>query len=195
MDRKIFHGYITPEDVGHALVGEFHRGNLRAQMIGSRGRIIVQIGSHPGAMSGGQTAITVTTEKLEDGILVQMGQQAWLGVAASLGISALSAIRNPFSLLGRLDDIAQDLEYLQLSERIWKVIERTVQTAGASRELSDRLRRLECDYCGTANKVGDAACMACGAPLGGAQPKTCSNCGYVVSHDTLICPNCNQNIG
>jgi hypothetical protein len=143
-------------------------------------------------MSGGQTAITVTTEKLEDGILVQMGQQAWLGVAASLGISALSAIRNPFSLLGRLDDIAQDLEYLQLSERIWNVIERTVQTAGASRELSDRLRRLECDYCGTANKVGEAACMACGAPLGRAQPKTCSNCGYVVSNEVLTCPNCNQ---
>ena len=84
--------------------------------------MIVQMGTHPGAMSGGQTALTITIQKLEDGIMVELGQQAWLGVAASLGMSALAALRNPFSLLGRLDDIAQDIENLQISERIWQVI-------------------------------------------------------------------------
>ncbi len=48
--------------------------------------------------------------------MVELGQQAWLGVAASLGQTAFSVFRNPFSLIGRLDDLAQDIESMQLSE-------------------------------------------------------------------------------
>jgi len=60
----------------------------------------------------------VLIQKVEDGVSVQAGQQAWLGVAASLGYTALAALRNPFTLLGRLDDLAQDVEYIQLSDNI-----------------------------------------------------------------------------
>ena len=60
--------------------------------------------------------MTVTIQKLDEGIIVEIGQQAWLGVAASLGMSALAALRNPFSLLSRLDDIAQDLSLIHISE-------------------------------------------------------------------------------
>jgi hypothetical protein len=194
MDRKVFHGNIIPADIAQALIGEFNHGNLRAQTIGRSDKMIVQVSTRPGAMSGGQTALTITVEKVEDGIMVELGQQAWLGVAASLGMSALSAIRNPFNLLGRLDDIAQDIENLQISEKIWQVINQTMSSAGASTELSGRLKRLACDYCGVANQVGGASCIACGAPLGNIQPITCGNCGFVVNSDDKICPNCGEKL-
>ena len=194
MERKIFHGKIKPVDIAQALLGEFNQGNLHAQTLGQSDKMIVQISTSPGAMSGGQTAITVTIQKLEDGIMVDLGQQAWLGVAASLGTSALAALRNPFHLLGRLDDIAQDIENLQISERVWQVIAQSARTAGVSTELSDRLKRITCEYCGTANPVGEPSCIACGAPLGKMQPNTCRNCGYVVQPGDKKCKNCNQNL-
>ena len=122
--------------------------------------------------------------------MVEIGQQAWLGVAASLGVSALSAIRNPLSLLGRLDDIAQDIENLQLSEKVWTIVAQAVKSLGASTELSDRLKRIVCEYCHAANPVGEASCIACGAPLGMTQPNTCGNCGFVVRKGDKTCPNC-----
>ena len=192
MERKIYHGKIKPVDIAQALLGEFNQGNMRAQTLGQSDKMIVQIGTRPGASSGGQTAMTVTIQKLDEGIIVEIGQQAWLGVAASLGMSALAALRNPFSLLSRLDDIAQDIENLQISERIWQIISQTVQTAGASTELSDKLKRLTCEYCHAANPVGEASCIACGAPLGKAQPTTCKKCGYVVKSSDKTCPNCKQ---
>jgi hypothetical protein len=194
MERKIFHGKIKPVDIAQALIGEFNQGNLRAQTLGQNDKIVVQIGTQPGAMSGGQTAITVTIQKMEDGIMVEQGQQAWLGVAASLGMSALTALRNPFSLLGRLDDIAQDIENLQISERIWQVIAQSARAAGVSTELSDRLKRITCDHCGTANPVGEPSCNACGAPLGKMQPVTCKNCGYIVQPGDKTCANCKQEL-
>jgi hypothetical protein len=194
MERRIYHGILTPVDIAQALLAEFNQGNLHAQTLGRGDKMIVQVGTHPGAMSGGQTALTVTIQKVEDGVMVELGQQAWLGVAASLGVSALAALRNPFSLLGRLDDIAQDIESLQLSERIWVVIGKTAEALGASTELSKRLKRLTCEYCGTANPLGEPSCIACGAPLGAAQPGTCPNCGFVVKKEEEKCPNCGFNL-
>jgi len=192
MERRIYHGNIRPVDIVQALLGEFNHGNMRAQTIGQSDKMVVQVGTRPEAMSGGQTAMTVTIQKMDDAIMVELGQQAWLGVAASLGMSALAALRNPFSLLGRLDDIAQDIENLQMSERIWQVIAQAVQAAGASTDLSDKLKRLTCDFCNTANPVGEPSCIACGAPLGNSQPTTCRKCGYVVRVNDRTCPNCRQ---
>ena len=181
-------------DIAQALIGEFNQGNLRAQTLGQSDKMVVQIGTIPGSMSGGQTAITVTIQKWEDGVMVELGQQAWLGVAASLGTSALAALRNPFSLLGRLDDIAQDIENLQIGERVWQVIAQTAKAAGVSTELSERLKRVTCEYCGTANPIGEPSCMACGAPLGKAQPNTCPHCGFVTQPGDKKCRNCNQTL-
>jgi hypothetical protein len=122
--------------------------------------------------------------------MIEVGQQAWLGVAASLGVSALSALRNPLSLLGRLDDIAQDIENLQLTEKLWLVATKTVKSLGASRELSDRLKRMTCEFCHTANPVGEPACISCGAPLGLSQPGTCHQCGFITKKSDKNCPNC-----
>jgi hypothetical protein len=192
MERRIYHGNIDPMGIAQALLGEFNQGNLRAQTLGGRDKMVVQIGTRPDAMAGGQTTTTVSLQKLDDGIIIELGQQAWLGVAASIGISALEALRNPFSLIGRLDDIAQDIENLQLNERIWQVIAQTARAAGVSAELSDKLRRLTCEYCNAANPVGEPSCIACGAPLGNLQPKPCKNCGYILKAGDKSCSNCKQ---
>lgn len=190
METKFFHGNLTPDDLAQKLVAAFNRGNLRAQKIGTGNQTIVQIATDRYARTGGQTATTVTIQKAVDGISVQVGKQDWVGVAASLGKTAFSAFRNPLALLGRLEDLAQDLESLQLRERIWQTIQELAQTSNASHQLSERLRRLECGYCNTANEIGAPQCIACGAPLGGAQPQTCKHCGFVVTNAESICPNC-----
>ena len=194
MDRRIFHGNIEPNDIAQALLGEFNRGNMYAQVVGQTKNMAVQISTRMGAQSGGQTALTVSIQATADGIMIEIGQQAWLGVAASLGQTAISALRNPFSLLGRLDDLAQDIENLQLSDKVWKVIEQAVASSGASYQLSDRLKRVVCNHCQTANPVGEGSCIACGAPLGNIQPNACPNCGFAVSPTESVCPNCNKNL-
>jgi hypothetical protein len=194
MDRRIFHGNIKPNDLAHALMAEFNRGNLQAQVVGTREKMAVQIATRMGSMSGGQTAMTISLQTVEDGIMVEVGQQAWLGVAASLGQTAWTAIRNPFSLLSRLDDIAQDIESMQLSEKVWRIIDSAMAAAGASHELSDRLSRITCEFCGTANPIGEGNCISCGAPMGDAHPIACSNCGFAITTDDAICPNCSQKL-
>jgi hypothetical protein len=197
MNRRIFHGNIKPADIAYALMGEFNRGNLHAQAIGTKDRMAVQIATRAGSRSGGQTALTINLQAIEDGVMVELGQQEWLGLAASLGqtaFSALTALRNPFHLLSRLDDLAQDISYMQLGENVWKVIDRAVINLGASHKLSERLARIACEYCGTANELGEGNCCACGAPLGDAHPTACLNCGFVVSPEEEICPNCGQKL-
>ncbi len=192
MDRRVFHGNITPTDVARALEAEFNQGNTQTQLLGESNNLTVQIASSQWAHSGGKTALTVNIQKIEDGIMVELGQQQWLGVAASLGQTAIAALINPINLLGRLDDIAQDVSNLQLNEKVWQTVSRVANEAGASQQLSERLSTVTCEYCGVANPVGESACVACGAPLGKEQPKTCSKCGYVLLHDEKFCPNCGQ---
>jgi hypothetical protein len=192
MDRRVFHGNITPSDVAQALIAEFNQGNLQTQLLGDSDDLTVQIASSQWARSGGKTALTVNIQKHEDGVMVQIGEQQWLGVAASLGQTAIAALLNPLNLLGRLDDVAQDVTSLKLTEKVWQVVGAVMRTKGAGQELSERLSRLTCDFCGAANPVGEATCVACGAPLGKLQPKTCKKCGFVLKGEERFCPNCGQ---
>ncbi len=194
MEQRIYHGNLTPADISSSLLAHFNSSNLRAQQLGNSDRVIVQIGTRPGAMAGGDTTLSVVLQKVEDGVSVQLGQQAWMGIAASLGTTALSAIRNPLNLLGRLDDLAQDIQNLQINEQVWEAIDEVARAAGASKELSNRLRRTVCPYCRVANPIGEPACVACGAPLGDAQPRTCPNCGFVVRSSEAVCPNCKRQL-
>lgn len=194
MDQRIYHGNLKPADLAQSLLAEFNRGNLRAQIVGQPDNLAVQIGTRLGAASGGQTALTVTLQKAPDGVLIQLGQQEWFGTAASLGRTTMAALLNPWSLINRLDDIAQDVENLQLSEHVWQVIDLAARALGAGYQLSERLSRLACEYCGTANPVGEGSCIACGAPLGKSQPGACPNCGYVVKPNESKCPNCGQSL-
>jgi hypothetical protein len=192
MESKLYHGRLQPMDIARALIAEFNRGNLMAQVLGERDELAVQITTRPGARSGGQTALTITIRKSEDGVLVQSGTHEWLGTAASLGRTTMAALANPWSLLHRLDDIAQDVENMQLMERAWSVVEHTTGLLGAEMQMSEVLRRLTCEYCGTANAVGEGSCVACGAPLGKVQPRTCPNCGFIAAAADVRCSNCGQ---
>src|ERR1700690_2421462 len=100
MDRQIYHGNLNPSDIAQALLAEFNRGNLRAQILGQTDTLAVQIGTRLGAASGGQTALTVTIQKVTDGVMIQIVQQEWLGTATSLGWTVVAALQNPFSLIG-----------------------------------------------------------------------------------------------
>lgn len=192
MNPRTFHGDLTPDDIARVLVARFNRGNLHAQQFGKGNKIVVQIATHPRPMSGGQTAVTVNLEKSADGVTIQIGKQTWLGVAASLGTTALWTWRNPWNLISRLDDLAQDIENLQLVDDIWKTVENYAHTVGASYKLSERLRRIVCAYCNTPNPVGESHCIACGAPLGDVQPDTCKKCGFILKNNETVCPNCGQ---
>jgi hypothetical protein len=192
MEQRIFHGNITPRDVTAALLANFNRGNLRTQVFSQGEEMRVQIATRPCAASGGQTALTVQITPVADGVMVSVGHQAWLGVAASMGQTVIETLMNPWNLLNRLDDIAQDVENLQIIETVWQVVAKTAQTAGAGAQISERLQRLECQYCGTANAVGEGSCIACGAPLGNIQPHTCPACGFVMLRGEKNCPNCGK---
>ncbi|NMB88792.1 MAG: zinc ribbon domain-containing protein [Chloroflexi bacterium] len=192
MDQRIYHGQFKPVDLANILIAHFNRGNLRVQQVGNGNQISVQIATTAVPASGGQTALSVNFQKVEDGVLVQIGKQAWLGIAASLGQTAISAMRNPFSLLGRLDDLAQDVENLTLTNEVWSVIDAGARSIGTGHELSERLQRVVCEYCNTANPPGEPRCIACGAPLGDNQPVTCKRCGFVIQPTDKVCPNCQQ---
>lgn len=190
MDERTFHGNIIPQDLANALMARFNQGDLRAQQRGRGDKLVVQIGSPSMRRSGGPTAISVQLTRVEDGVHVKLGEQQWLGVAASLGQTALMALLRPASIIGRLDDVAQDISSLQLADQVMQTLKSTAAGLGASYEISKRLRRLTCPYCGTANPVGDPHCLACGGPLGFEQPIACGNCGYVTEAGNANCPNC-----
>ncbi len=190
MQQRTFHGPVTPHSFAEALLAGFNRGNLRAQLFGDQDHLVVQVASSSIPLSGGPTALSVDLVRVEDGVHVRLGQQEWMGVAASLGATALMALRNPVSLLGRLDDLAQDLASVQLSAEVWETLDRTASSLGASHLISERLRRLSCRYCASANPVGESRCLACGAPLGPDQPVACARCGTVSAAGTEICPGC-----
>ncbi|MBI3159313.1 MAG: zinc ribbon domain-containing protein [Chloroflexi bacterium] len=192
METRIYHGNISSSDLSEVLLGRFNRGNLVARQTRIDGQTVVQIASRQYSQSGGTTALGVTIQDHEDGIVVHLGKQAWLGIAASLGATLLAVRSNPLNLLSRLDDIAQDIENLHLDEQVWQAIEETMRAFGASRDISTRLRRTACAYCATGNPVGSPRCLACGAPLGDSQPTACENCGFVLAGDEAECPNCGQ---
>lgn len=192
MTQRIYHGTFTCNDLSEALLAYFGRGNLRVNRFGSPENMVVQIATSPYATSGGTTALAVHLQKVSDGVAIDVGKQSWLGVAASLGVSTVAAISNPWNLLNRLDDIAQDIEYVQLTENVWNVLDKTAKSLGSGFELSDRLSRYICDYCTTPNPPGQSLCIACGAPLGDIQPRTCRNCGYIVYKNEKVCVNCGK---
>ena len=194
MDTKIFHGKIKAKELATALAARFSHGNLRAQASEHGEQYVVQIASKERPPSGGKTAIGITVQQNDEGVLVKIGDQEWLGIAASIGSTLLAVKMNPFNLINRLDDIAQDLENINLDDKIWDVVGEVAESLGASHQLSDQLRRMSCEYCNTANPVGQPRCLACGAPLGSAQPTLCDHCGFVAAPDDVTCQNCGETL-
>jgi RNA polymerase subunit RPABC4/transcription elongation factor Spt4 len=190
MSDRSYHGDIAPADLARALIATFNQGNMQCQQVGQGDKVMVQIAVRDHARSGGQGALSVSVQRNADGVTVGIGQHEWLGAAASLGQTALVTLMNPWNIVGRLDDIAQDITSLTLEQQVWDTIEKYAHTAKATKTLSARLETLVCPYCNSANKVAAANCVSCGAPLGEAQPVACPKCGNVVAAKTKFCPNC-----
>jgi hypothetical protein len=187
---RTYHGAIEPKELANAVLAAFNQGNLRCQQIGQGDKLMLQIATRDYAQSGGKTAITVNIQKVQDGVTVATGEHEWLGVAASLGQTALAAIMNPWNILNRLDDLAQDINSLTLEQKVWEAIEKYASAHKATKLISDRLSTLNCPYCDTANKVAAGSCEGCGAPLGARQPVGCPKCGNVMPAKSAFCSNC-----
>jgi len=187
--QRTYHGDINPDEMAAALVAAFNQGNMRAQQVGEGDKVMVQIATRQGG-SGGKAALSITIQRVEDGVSVAMGQHEWLGVAASLGQTALTTLLNPWNLIGRLDDIAQDVTSLTLVDKAWEAVEKFAQAAQITKTISERLQTVACPFCGTANKVGAPDCVNCGAPLGEYQPLSCPKCGNVMPAKSKFCANC-----
>ncbi len=188
--QRTYHGAITPDDLAAALVAEFNQGHLMARQLGSGPQVLVQIASRPGPRTGGRTGLAVTLQQVEDGVNVTIGQQDMLGIAASLGQTALSSIFNPWSLIGRLDTLAQDVNAITLTDKIWNALEQMARATQATKAISARLQTVTCPYCSTANKLGAPQCIMCGGPLGAAQSVACLKCGNVMPPKSRFCGNC-----
>jgi hypothetical protein len=195
MTQKVFHGEITPDDLATALEGEFSRGDLSVTRSGGGDKSVVNIHTPQYRTAGGTTALVITIQKHHDGIVVVMGDQEWLGIVASLGQTALSALQNPWNLLNRLDDVAADVDSMKLPEKVWIAIDRCVSSKGASKQISERLRTTVCVYCHAANPVATATCVQCGGPLGDVQPGTCAECGFVNVKEARFCASCGKKLG
>jgi len=187
--QRTYHGDINPDEMAAALVAAFNQGNMRAQQVGEGDKVMVQIATRQGG-SGGKAALSITIQRVEDGVSAAMGQHEWLGVAASLGQTALTTLLNPWNLIGRLDDIAQDVTSLTLVDKAWEAVEKFAQAAQITKTISERLQTVACPFCGTANKVGAPDCVNCGAPLGEYQPLSCPKCGNVMPAKSKFCANC-----
>ena len=68
MEQRTYHGDINPDEMAAAFVAEFNRGNLRAQQVGQGDKVMVQVATREGHHSGGQTGLSVTIQKIEDGV-------------------------------------------------------------------------------------------------------------------------------
>jgi hypothetical protein len=194
MTPRIYHGKITNTDFVRALKAQFDGGNFIVKEFGAEDKRIVQIATSPYTEAGGKTSVSVSLTNTADGVSVDIHPQEWLGIAASLGQSTIATFHNPINLLTRLDDIAQDIASVKLVDNIWELIDQTALSLGSNFELSERLKRYICDYCNTANPPGEPRCIACGAPLGDIQPRSCLNCGYLVYREERTCPNCGKPI-
>ncbi len=191
-DQRTYHGDINPAEMAAVIVAAFNQGNMRAQQVGEGDKVMVQIATRGG--SGGKAALSVTIQKVEDGVSVAMGQHDWLGVAASLGQTALATLMSPWNLIGRLDDIAQDVTSLTIVDKVWEAIEKFARAAKVTKTISEQLQSVTCPFCGTANKVAAPDCENCGAPLGDFQPVSCPKCGNVLPPKSKFCNNCGTNL-
>jgi predicted Zn-ribbon and HTH transcriptional regulator len=166
ISTRIYHGNIKAVDLARALKSEFHRGNFMVQTFGKPNKIVLQITTQRALRSGGQTALTVNLSDVDDGVMVSVDKQKWLGVAASMGVTAISTVLNPLNLLSRLDDLAQDIESLQIVDNVWSVIDNRARLAGGA-PLGE-VQPITCRFCGFVTSAADRYqyCPNCKNPLG-----------------------------
>ena len=110
MEQKVYHGNITPYPFSQSWVGDFNRANFQVQELNYNHQAVVQIAPNDPSHFRGIAAPAITFCPIKGGSSVELGKLRILNVAASLGISALSALANPLNLIFRLGDITRDIK-------------------------------------------------------------------------------------
>ena len=191
MEQRTYRGGIDPAGLADALVTRFNHGGLVAQKVtGPGGHIVIQIATRDWGWGAARTALSVGIAPVEDGVRVTVDQQQCLDAAASLAFTGLSALVNPFSLLGRIDDIARDVGKLTLDDQVWDAIQHYCDSVGGKLGLAEKHLVVTCPYCGVGNPVGAGTCSACGGSLAKEQPIACPKCGFVETKGARFCSRC-----
>ncbi len=171
METRTYRWPVTARGLAGALIAHFSQGHFlaQAQQVNDH-YFIVQIGTEEidrGGRVRGALVISLV-EKGED-VHVTLEDHNALGAAGDLLETGLRAMRNPLALAGRISAAADDLETLQLPDKVWEIVE----TFAANVTPPDTRPKdiVICPYCNTASPVGVLKCPSCGGPLGDVQPR------------------------
>jgi hypothetical protein len=191
MERRTYRGPITARGLAESLIVRFNAGHLIAQAGGDDEHQIVQIASREGDW-GGQTraALTINIVQQEDSVEVSLGEHQWLGPAADIVQAGVRGWFRPFSLLGEIAAVADDINTLQLPSQVWEAVDHYTESVGAQLGLAQSERLIACPFCGVGNPVGIGQCSACGGSLASAQPKSCPKCGKLSPSSAQFCSRC-----
>ncbi|HEC22967.1 MAG TPA: zinc ribbon domain-containing protein [Chloroflexi bacterium] len=191
MQRRTYRGPVTARGLAEALVIRFNTGHLIARASGSDDHMIVQIIAREGKWDQRtRAALTISIIQSQNAVEVSLGEHQWLGPAADLLDAGLRGWFRPFSLLGELSEIAEDIQTLQLPQQVWEAVEHYVESVGAKLGLAEEDRMVACPFCGVGNPVGAGQCSACGGSLAGVQPKACPQCGKLSPPTARFCSRC-----
>jgi len=194
MNERQFRGNITPGNLADALVTQFNRGDYRAKKTGRGAQALVQISTNRRRRGEPDTAVAVTITPTPDGVKVSMGEPQWLDIAADLVQTGLGALLNPWSLVHEVDDVARNVQDLNLPQEIWATVDQYARTVGSRPALPPEPVAVTCPYCRTGNEIGEGRCVSCGAPLGDAQPVRCPSCNRLLPAGTARCPKCGERL-
>ena len=164
MTQYLIQHQATPKDFMEALKFEFDTPNFDVEIKPiSPDHYESRIFTSRNNTSESQTSINITAILTENGLSITASDQEWGQIAASLGTTVVAAIINPINLLGRIDNLAVDVENMQLSERIDKFVHSFATTLAERSET--QANRSTCKYCRSRNDQTATHCASCGAPL------------------------------
>jgi hypothetical protein len=191
METRTYNGPVTVSGLAQSLVATFNQGHLIAQTSGDDTHMIVQIASREMDRAGQvRAALTVNILQQEGSLEVSLGEHQWLGAASDLVQAGLWGWFRPFSLLGSVSAMVDDLKTLTLPDEVWKAIDAYVKESGATLGLQTQLKMVACPFCGVGNPLGVGQCSACGGSLAMAQPKSCGRCGKLMPGSATFCSRC-----
>ncbi|NDJ52728.1 MAG: zinc ribbon domain-containing protein [Chloroflexi bacterium] len=170
MSERTYTGKISAVGLADNLIHTFTTGHLMARYrVREQQFVDLQIRSRE-SDRGGQwrTVLTMTFTQRTDGIHVDIADHNWVGSATDLLSEGARSFRNPMRLLGRLNDVVEDVQTLQLPQQVWLAIEAYVEKALLNPDLPQDY--VVCPYCNTPNEIGVLVCPACGGSLADVQP-------------------------
>ena len=145
MEQRTYHGKITTREVAEALLGRFHGDDMSVAMSGDDDKIMLNISS--AGWQGGRTALAVGLSQVSAGVMVTVGEHSLLGVAADLLQTGLGALRNPLTIIGEIDDVARNVERLNLPAQVWETVDHYARSVGAGSYTGSDLGGLPVLWC------------------------------------------------